>query len=89
MYSFHTPLKLPILDSFPQDMFREAPSDGKLGVLTGLTTSSRTAEKIKLMETVARRIISIDERETIINGLGEIRETYETGWMSGSDSDDE
>ena len=70
-------------------MFREAPSDEKLGVLTGLTTSSRTAEKIKLMETVARRIISIDERETIINGLGEIRETYETGWMSGSDADDE
>ncbi|PKY09086.1 tubulin nucleotide-binding domain-like protein [Aspergillus campestris IBT 28561] len=87
--SFDTPLKLPILDSFPQDMFREAPPDRKLGVLTGLTTSSRTAEKIKLMETVARRIISIDERETIINGLGEIRETYETGWMSGSDSDDE
>jgi len=41
------------------------------------------------MEAVASRIISIDERETIVNGLGEIREFYETGWMSDSDFDDE
>ena len=43
-------------------------------MLAALTTSSRTGERIKSLETVAGRIISIDERETIVNGLGEIRE---------------
>ena len=42
-----------------------------------------------MLETVAGRIIGIDERETLVNGLGEIRESYETGWMSDSDFDDE
>lgn len=58
-------------------------------VLAALSTSSRTGERIKALETVASRIISIDERETVVNGLGEIRESYETGWMSESDFDDD
>lgn len=58
-------------------------------VLAALSASSRTGERIKALETVASRIISIDERENIVNGLGEIRESYETGWMSESDFDDD
>lgn len=38
---------------------------------------------------VASRAISVDEREALTNGLGEIRESYETGWMSDSDFDDD
>lgn len=66
-------------------------SDANIGiqVLASLTASSRTGERIKAMEAVANRIISVDERESIVNGLGEIRESYETGWMSDSDFDDE
>jgi hypothetical protein len=41
------------------------------------------------METVAGRIIGIDEREALVNGLGEIRESYETERMSDSEFDDE
>lgn len=58
-------------------------------MLSSLTASSRTGERIKAMEAVGSRIISVDERESIVNGLGEIRESYETGWISDSDFDDE
>jgi hypothetical protein len=43
---------------------------------------------VKGLETVAGRIIGVDERENLVNGLGEIRESYEAGWMSDSDFDD-
>lgn len=69
-------------------MFPVSDTNNGIQVLSSLTASSRTGERIKAMETVATRIISIDERETIVNGLGEIRESYETGWMSDSDYDD-
>ncbi|KAE8160695.1 tubulin domain-containing protein [Aspergillus tamarii] len=86
--SFHTPLAFPILDSYPGRIF-SGTKQNKVNVLAALTASSRTAERIKVLETVAGRIIGIDERETLVNGLGEIRESYETGWMSDSDFDDE
>lgn len=69
-------------------MFPASDTNAGIQVLSSLTASSRTGERIKAMEAVASRIISIDERETIVNGLGEIRESYETGWMSDSDYDD-
>lgn len=69
-------------------MFPVSDTNAGIQVLSSLTASSRTGERIKAMEAVASRIISIDERETIVNGLGEIRESYETGWMSDSDDDD-
>jgi hypothetical protein len=34
-------------------------------------------------------MLSVDEREAMVNGLGEIRECYETGWSSGSSDDDD
>lgn len=87
--SFHIPLRFPILDSFPKHMFPVSDANIGIQVLASLTASSRTGERIKAMEAVANRIISVDERESIVNGLGEIRESYETGWMSDSDFDDE
>ncbi|KAE8380635.1 tubulin domain-containing protein [Aspergillus bertholletiae] len=88
LQSYHAPLAFPILDSYPSHMFPGA-KQKKINVLAALTASSRTAERIKRLEIVAERVISVDERETLVNGLGEIRESYETGWMSDSDFDDE
>jgi hypothetical protein len=34
-------------------------------------------------------MLSVDERENLVNGLGEIRECYETGWSSGSDEEED
>ncbi|PYI01773.1 protein dml1 [Aspergillus sclerotiicarbonarius CBS 121057] len=86
---FHTTLPLPLLDSFPRDMFPGLSSKEKISVLATLTVSSRTAERLKAFETLAGRVAGVDERETLVNGLGEIRETYETGWMSDSEFDDD
>lgn len=70
-------------------MFPELKSKEKINILAALTVSSRTAERLKVYETLAGRVAGVDERETLVNGLGEIRETYETGWMSDSDFDDD
>ncbi|KAL5364950.1 protein dml1 [Aspergillus floccosus] len=87
--SFYTPLRFPILDSFPANLIQGAKTGGSVNILATLTASSRTAERIRKFEAVAGRIIGVDERENIVNGLGEIRETYETGWLSDSDFDDD
>lgn len=86
---FYTPLRFPNLDSFPRDLFPVSKSGLGNQISTALTTSSRTGDKIKALQMVASRAISVDEREALTNGLGEIRESYETGWMSGSDFDDD
>lgn len=35
------------------------------------------------------RVIGVDEREALLNDLGEFAEAYEEGWKSGSDDDDD
>ncbi|PKX93822.1 misato family protein [Aspergillus novofumigatus IBT 16806] len=87
--SFYIPLAYPILDSSPRNIFSVEHRDAKINVLAALTASSRTATKLKAMEAVAGRVIGVDERENLVNGLGEIRESYEIGWMSDSDFDDD
>ncbi|KAJ5091172.1 hypothetical protein NUU61_006042 [Penicillium alfredii] len=89
LQSYHTPLRLPILDSFPHHMFPSPKSEAGLNVFSALTASTRTAERIKAIQSTAARMVSIDEREAMVNGLGEIRESYETGWSSGSDEEDD
>ena len=64
-------------------------TDNKLSMVSTLTSSTRTADRMKRLEAVAGRVIAVDERENLVNGLGEIRESYETGWMSDSDFDDD
>lgn len=58
-------------------------------IFAGLTSSTRTAVAMKGLGTVAGRMVEVDEREALVNGLGEIRESYEIGWNSESDIDDE
>lgn len=87
--SYRTPLHLPILDSFPHGMYSKSSSGAGLSVLAALTASTRTADKIRAIEGTAARMLSVDERENLVNGLGEIRESYETGWGSGSEDEDD
>lgn len=51
-------------------------------------TSSVTT-RIKSIQSVIRKLVGIDEREALLNELGEIREAYEEGWDSGTDEDDD
>lgn len=79
---------MPIIDSFPHNMF-STPNANGVNVFSALTASTRTAQKIKSISATAARLVSVDEREALVNGLGEIREFYETGWSSGSDDEDD
>lgn len=41
------------------------------------------------MKEVVSRVVGVDEREALLNDLGEFAEAYEEGWNSGSDDDDD
>lgn len=66
-------------------------SDAKVGVemVAALSTTSRLAEKLRDLQTIASRGVGVDERENLTNGLGELRELYEKDWISESDSGDD
>ncbi|KAJ5764890.1 hypothetical protein N7520_004449 [Penicillium odoratum] len=87
LQSYHTPLRMPILDNFPHNLYPASQSSDGLSVFAALTSSIRTAQRIKSIEATTARMLSVDERENMMNGLGEIRENYETGWNSESDDD--
>lgn len=61
----------------------------KLAVHAGLTTSTAVARQIRTLEPIIKRMINIEEREALSNGLQVLAEEYDEGWDSGSDSDDD
>lgn len=83
------PLRFPFLDSYPRDMLPTFQSESGANILAALTTTLRVRDTLKELQTVATRTVGIDEREALVNGLGELREQYDKGWMSDSDSDDD
>lgn len=63
----------------------------KIAVYAGLTTSTAVADQVRTVEQIVRRMhmVSLEERETLCNGLQTIAEEYDEGWDSGSDSDED
>ncbi|KAF2728617.1 protein DML1 [Polyplosphaeria fusca] len=84
---YSAPLLFPLLDSFPPIFDVGGGKGVKLAVYAGLTTSTAVAEQVRSVEQVVRRMISLDEREALCNGLHALAEEYDEGWDSGSDSD--
>jgi len=58
-----------------------------VAVHSRLSTTTGVANRVKVLQAVVDRMIGLDEREALSNGLGEIAEAYEEGWSSGSDDD--
>lgn len=85
--SFDTPLLFPVLPSFPSIVNIPSRSDDKLAVHAGLTTSTAVADQIRNLERIAGRLVGVEEREALSNGLLTIAEEYDEGWDSGNDSD--
>ncbi|EEH39934.1 hypothetical protein PAAG_02123 [Paracoccidioides lutzii Pb01] len=87
---YHTPLSLPLLDSFPHDLFRgRGASDSGLSVRASLSTTTQIGDKVKNLQKIASRLVGVDEREALVNGLGEISKAYQDKWESESDSGDD
>ncbi|KAF2203076.1 mtDNA inheritance protein dml1 [Delitschia confertaspora ATCC 74209] len=88
---YSAPLLFPVLDSFPS-IFNVSSSfttnhPKKLAVYAGLSTSTSVANQIRTLDQIVRRMVNLEERETLSNGLQGMAEEYDEGWDSGSDSD--
>lgn len=87
---YHTSLGFPILDSFPRDLFPQSIQPGSTAAIrTALSSTSQIADRSKELQRLVNRVVTIEERETLSNGLGEIGEAYEEGWQSDSDDSDD
>jgi hypothetical protein len=89
-FRYIAPILFPLLDSFPASIFDVGSGQAsKLAVHTGLTTSTAVADQVRAMEQIVKRLVRIEEREALCNGLQVIAEEYDEGWDSGTDSDDD
>ena len=86
--SYQSPLLFPMLSSYPK-IFRFDDRPEKLAVKATLSTSTKVADQVRELERIARRLIGIEEREALCDGLARIAEEYEEGWSGGDDSDDD
>ncbi|KAG9255216.1 tubulin domain-containing protein [Emericellopsis atlantica] len=85
---FDTPLKFPMLDSFP-GIWPGAGKETAVDVQTVLSTETSIGPPIKTLKSLSAWSIPLDERETVANGLSEIADAYQDDWSSGSDEDDD
>lgn len=57
---------------------------------TALTTSSAISGRLRAMGQLVGRLIGVDQREELSNGLKTLADEYEEGWDSGlEDSEDD
>lgn len=81
----------PVLDSYPSIFDAGFGHTEKLAVHAGLTTSTAVAEQVRTIEQIVKRLVSVEEREALCNGLQVIAEEYDEGWdgdFTDSDADD-
>lgn len=81
-------LLFPLLTSYPP-VFRFSGHPKKIGVKVSLRTSTAIARQIKAIEGDARRLIGLDEREALCDGLAVMAEEYTDGWSSDDGDDDD
>ena len=84
---YRSSLQYPLLDSFPSIISQPPDHANTMATLTALSTTSRASHRIRALQTVASRMVSLDQREALCNGLGELAEAYEEGWENGLDDE--
>jgi hypothetical protein len=85
---YTAPVLFPLLDSYPSSIFDVGSgAASKLAIHAGLTTSTAVAGQVRAVEQIVKRLVGIEEREALCNGLQVIAEEYDEGWDSGSESD--
>jgi hypothetical protein len=90
-FRYSAPLLFPRLDSFPNSVFNVGTGHiSKLAIHAGLTTSTAVADQVRAMEQIAKRLVGVEDREALCNGLQVVAEEYDEGWDGGlTDSDDD
>ena len=85
--AYQSQLLFPVLPSYPP-IFRFHGQPQKLAIKAALSTSTAVADQIRALENSARRLVGVDEREALCDGLSSIAQEYEEGWDGSDDSDD-
>lgn len=88
MARYESSLKFPLLDSYPQ-VYPYAAGQHDIAVQTNLSSNTAIAPRIKTLRSEATRLIGLEDREALSNGLAELAEAYREDWSSGSDEDDD
>ncbi|KPM46211.1 Protein DML1 [Neonectria ditissima] len=85
---YEASLKFPLLDSYPE-VYPHAAGQHGMAVQTNLSSNTAMAPCIKTLRSEATRLVGLEEREALSNGLAELAEAYREDWSSGSDEDDD
>lgn len=86
-HRYYSTLRYPLPDSFPRIFTGITENFKSIALHTSLSTTSGVAVKIKALQSVVNRMVRVDEREALSNGLAEISESYKEGWSDRSDDD--
>ncbi|CAJ0542118.1 Ff.00g083900.m01.CDS01 [Fusarium sp. VM40] len=88
MRKYDSSLRFPLLDSYPQ-IYPQLAGQSDIGMQTTLSTNSSMVQRIRTLRTESARLVPVNEREDLGNGLAELADAYQDGWFSGSDEDDD
>ncbi|KAK7417417.1 mtDNA inheritance, partitioning of the mitochondrial organelle [Neonectria magnoliae] len=85
---YESSLKFPLLDSYPQ-IYSQAAGQHDIAIQTNLSSNTVIAPRIKTLRAEATRLVGLEDREALSNGLAELAEAYREDWSSGSEEDDD
>lgn len=85
---YETPLKFPLLDSFPR-IFPQAAEQADVAFETRLSSNTTIRPRLKTLRSEVTRLVNIEERENLSSRLADLAEAYREDWSSGSDDDDD
>ncbi|KAF4466747.1 hypothetical protein FALBO_6388 [Fusarium albosuccineum] len=85
---YDSSLRFPLLDAYPQ-IYPQIADQPDIGAQTTLSTNSSMVRRIRHLRSEATRLVGVNDREDLSNGLAELADAYQEGWLSGSDEDDD
>ncbi|KAG5928930.1 hypothetical protein E4U42_007635 [Claviceps africana] len=86
---YATATEFPLLDSYPHIYSSDA-GKTSMPIHTVLRTDTSIRVQLRALRAQAtRRLIGLDEREALGNGIAEMADAYQDDWSSGSDDDDD
>ncbi|KAF4989165.1 hypothetical protein FGRMN_9308 [Fusarium graminum] len=85
---YESSLRFPLLDAYPQ-VYPQLMGQTDASMQTTLSTNSSMVQRVRTLRTESARLVPVNEREDLGNGLAELADAYQEGWFSGSDDDDD
>ena len=83
---FHSSLLFPMVDAFPDDLFRTKSAQKHLALTSALSTNAIMKGRVTELRDKTMRGLDLDEREGLYNDMTDLANGYIFGWESSSDS---